>query len=146
MIFFISLFRYTWWLKRDNKTDDPDSHRLYLTVSPDNAIDASRLIRKYADEQGMPKRIMNRISLCMEEMVFYAAKTQKNRHIRIQVEILISNDKARFMMLDDGECISLDENPETKEIITNNYQLMTKIAKTIQYQYILDMNYSILTF
>ena len=146
LIFFISLFRYTWWLKRDNKTDDPDSHRLYLTVSPDNAIDASRLIRKYADEQGMPKRIMNRISLCMEEMVFYAAKTQKNRHIRIQVEILISNDKARFMMLDDGECISLDENPETKEIITNNYQLMTKIAKTIQYQYILDMNYSILTF
>ena len=146
LIFIMSFWRYRRWVKRDVQEEDPDSHRIYLTVDPEKAIEASRLIRRYADEKGSSKRIMNRVSLCMEEMVFYAAKTQKDKKIRIQVEILLTKEGARFMMLDDGICIALDEDPEIQEQITDNYDLLKTVAKTVQYQYILEMNYSILTF
>ncbi len=146
VIFIVGIFRYIRWVKKDKNEETPDSCRLYLAVEPQDAIEASRLIRRYAEEKGMPIRIMNRISLCMEEMVFYAAKSQKNDKIRIQIEILFTGDNARFTMLDDGECIALNEDPETKERITDNYGLIKRAANTVQYQYILDMNYSILTF
>ena len=146
VIFIVGIFRYIRWVKKDKNEETPDSCRLYLAVEPQDAIEASRLIRRYAEEKGMPIRIMNSISLCMEEMVFYAAKSQKNDKIRIQIEILFTGDNARFMMLDDGECIALNEDPETKERITDNYGLIKRAANTVQYQYILDMNYSILTF
>ncbi len=146
LIFIISLIRYIRWLMKDRNEDLPGDTRLYLSVDPEDAIEASRLIRRYAEEKGMSVRIMNRISLCMEEMVYYAEKTQDSDKIRVQIEILFSGDSAKFMMLDDGRCIALDEDPETKELITDNYGLIKRIANTVQYQYILDMNYSILTF
>ncbi|MBR6230229.1 MAG: polysaccharide biosynthesis C-terminal domain-containing protein [Eubacterium sp.] len=146
LIFIISLIRYFGWLKKDKREESPDNFRLYLTVDPKDAIEASRLIRRYADEKGTSKKIMNRISLCMEEMVFYAVKSQKNDKIRVQVEIFFSGDSARFMMLDDGACISLNEDSELREISADNYELLKRVAKSVQYQYILDMNYSILTF
>lgn len=49
-------------------------------------------------------------------------------------------------MMDDGKCIALDENPETQELITDNYSLLKKIAKSVEYQYILNMNYTLIRF
>ena len=50
------------------------------------------------------------------------------------------------MMLDDGECIALDKNEETQQLITDNYGLLKKLAKTVEYQYVLNMNYTVFTF
>ena len=49
-------------------------------------------------------------------------------------------------MIDDGQCIALDEDTETTRLITNNYGLMRKLAKSVEYQYVLNMNYTILRF
>lgn len=119
---------------------------LYMTVKPEDAITASRRIRHYADNNNYPPKISNRVSLAMEEMVWYAVKSQNNQNIQIQIVIRFFKDRAIFVMLDDGKCISLDSNSKTQELITDNYGLLKKIAKSVKYQYILNMNYTILEF
>ena len=49
-------------------------------------------------------------------------------------------------MLDDGRCIALDEDRETQELITDNYGLLRKLAKSVKYQYLLNMNYTEIEF
>ena len=55
-------------------------------------------------------------------------------------------DEAIFTTLDDGRCIALDKNEETHRLITDNYELLRKLAKTVEYQYILNLNYTRFTF
>ena len=49
--------------------------------------------------------------------------------------------------MDNGKCISL-QNEEEKEkgLSTDNYVLMQRLAKSVEYQYVQDMNYTILKF
>ena len=49
-------------------------------------------------------------------------------------------------MMDNGECLAFNENEETQELITDNYTLMRKVAKSVEYQYVLNLNYTIFRF
>ena len=118
----------------------------YLTLKPDEAIEASKEIRAYADEIGFEKRCSYRIALCIEEMVAYVKSSQKNGNINIQIIIRFQENGAIFMMLDDGKCIALDNLKETRELSISNYGLIKKLANTVEYQYLQNMNYSVLTF
>ena len=51
---------------------------------------------------------------------------------------------ATFTIFDDGECIALDEDREHQEIVTNNYDLVKCIAERVDYQYILNLNYTVM--
>lgn len=53
---------------------------------------------------------------------------------------------AVFEMLDNGKCIALDRDSEIQELITDNYGLVKKLAKSVEYQYLLNMNYTVFTF
>ena len=141
-----NVIRYRKWLHNDSREADPSDRRIYLTVEPDSAIEASRMIRNYGSEHGFSLRMVYRIGLCMEEMVAYAVKSQKNRKIRIQVEVLFTHKESRFTILDNGSCIALNEDSDSVELRANNYEIVKKIADTVNYQYILNMNYSVLTF
>ena len=142
LIFSLNLWRYRSWLKKDQISVEPSFRRLSLTVRPEEAVEASRQIRRWAKENGFPDRIAYRVSLCMEEMTAYAAASQKRSDINIQIMILFTGNCARFTMLDDGMCIALDEDQETQTLITDNYGLMKKLAKSVKYQYLLNMNYT----
>ena len=142
----VNLCRYLWWLKRDARDDDPSEEVLYLTVKPEDAIEASRMIRHFAEEHGYPERIAYRMALCMEEMVAYAVKSQKDPEIDIQIMAKFTPEEGTFFMLDDGKCIALDEDRETTALITDNYELLKKLAKSVEYQYILNMNYTVFRF
>lgn len=48
--------------------------------------------------------------------------------------------------MDGGECIALDKDEEKQKLITDNYGLLRKLAKSVEYQYILDLNYTRFTF
>ncbi|MDT3844089.1 MAG: hypothetical protein LIV11_05900 [Bacillota bacterium] len=50
---------------------------LYMSVKPHEAVEASRAIREFADEQRIHKKIAYRIALCMEEMVAYVEYVNK---------------------------------------------------------------------
>ena len=54
-------------------------------------------------------------------------------------------NSAVFVSLDEGDCISLDKDDEKQRLITNNYDLIKKIAKAVEYQYILNLNYTRIT-
>ena len=146
LIFSLNLWRYGIWLKKDQTSVDPSARRLSLTVKPDEAVEASRQIRRWAIENGFMARVANRVSLCMEEMVAYAETAQKRSDIHIEIFILFTKDGARFTMLDDGRCIALDEDQETQKLITDNYGLLKKLAKSVRYQYLLNMNYTVFDF
>ncbi|MBQ3426430.1 MAG: hypothetical protein IJH37_04720 [Clostridia bacterium] len=146
LIILFNIWRYRKWLRRDAESIDPNTKILYLTVEPEKAMEASGEIYRYAKENGFSDGIANKIRLCMEEMVAYAVKSQEKDDIRIQITVRFSENEALFAMLDDGKCIALNENKELQEMTVDNYDFIKKQAKSVQYQYVLDMNYSVLRF
>ncbi len=146
LILLFNIWRYRKWLRQNAESFDPNTKTLYLTVEPEKATEASREIYRYAEEIGFSDRIANKIGLCMEEMVAYAVKSQEKDDIRIQITVRFSENEVLFAMLDDGKCIALNENKEQQDMAVDNYEFIKKLAKSVQYQYILDMNYSVLRF
>ncbi len=120
---------------------------LYLTVRPENAIDASRSIRRFAEEHGISRRIAYRIALSMEEMVAYANAASKDDSVNTQIVVrFLGKKEARFSMLDDGECIALDGDEDRQALTTDNYSLLRRLAKSVEYQYVLNLNYTTIRF
>lgn len=138
--------RYLRMLKADLMRVKERLGELHLSVGPDEAVEASRAMRRYADSIGAEHRYSYRAALCLEEMVAYAVKSQKSKSLNIQIMMKFYEDGLLFMMLDDGRCISLDKNEETQKLITSNYGLLKKVAKSVEYQYVLDMNYTVFRF
>jgi hypothetical protein len=67
----------------------------------------------------------------------------------VSVQIIVrfrGNNAATFVALDDGATIELDVDESKREITTNNYELLRRIATSVNYQYVLDMNYTTLSF
>jgi len=164
--------RFKWWRSKDKKADDADGDDpvLYLTVKPEQAIEASRALRKYADELGKSPRISYRVALCMEELVAYTKDMKEEIGWKLLdgselklldgsdlksliddegVQIIVrfrGDNAATFVALDDGATIELDVDESKREITTNNYELLRRIATSVDYQYVLDMNYTTLSF
>ena len=146
-----------------------------MTVRPDQAVEASRKIRAYAEENGVDKRVAYRAALCMEEMVAYAKNANEADALRkladdngsdnkavellqtdagnsalppsedVNIEIMVrfkGKQEAVFLCLDDGECISLNADKDQQKLVTDNYGLLKKLATSVEYQYLLNMNYS----
>ena len=81
----------------------------------------------------------------MEEMVHYAVSANGGDSVRNQLMIKFLPGSCIFTIMDDGRCIMLDEDEETKEL-TTNYSLIRKIAVSVNYQYILNLNYTVFCF
>ena len=146
LITVISLLRYWQWVIKDSKLDNPSDKRICLSVEPDGAIEASHLVQQIGKDGGFPARLVYRVTLCVEEMVAYGVATQKKKNVNNHIDILLTNDEARFTILDDGERVELHDDWDINQLVIDNYNLMQKVAATIDYQYILDMNFFVLTF
>ena len=192
-------------LKKNDSVDD-DAEILYLSVKPEDATEASKLLEDYVIDKGYPENLANRLSLCLEEMVSYSVNKSKNIEIRkfihqkvppeLLVELLpddmldrlrealhktkpdepipqfpgdvlkklpkdlqeliqhnvedyiiirLAKDEMRFIIIDTGRRIALNEDTESKNLVTENYTLIKKLSKSIEYEYVLDMNYSVIT-
>ena len=73
-----------------------------------------------------------------EESSPYSAKP-------VTVDITVrfrDGDHAILVTLDDGAFIALDPDEEKQQLITDNYELIKKLADSVEYQYILNMNYA----
>ena len=136
----ILISRYFYNDIKSKKDELKNEKKLYLTVKQEDAVEASKYIKQYASENGVSEDIAYRVSLCMAEMVEYAVKSQKKLNLHTQIMIGFKDDGAKFTMLDDGECLALNENEDTKKLITNSYELLNKISKSHEYKYILNMN------
>ena len=78
-------------------------------------------------------------------MIHYSVSVNGDSKVRNQIMIKFLPDSCIFTILDDGRCIMLDETEETKELITN-YKLIKKVATSVRYQYLLNLNYTVITF
>ena len=66
--------------------------------------------------------------------------------VTVYIIVRLGMDEGRFVMMDTGRRIALNEDHESKELVTENYDLIKKLSKSVAYQYVLDMNYSVVTF
>ena len=123
-----------------------NSDILYLEVEHDEAASASKSLDQYAEDNNYSKVLSNHLAMCMEEMVEYAKKSQDRLEIHIQIIINFFKNGARFVMLDDGKRLNFDKVKDRSEIVTNNYELVKKLSKSYEYQYILNMNHTTLEF
>ena len=146
IILAVNMKRYTYWLEKDIAEQDKDEKTFYLTVTPDNAVEASQMIRGFAKENGYPADIAYNVGLCLEEMVAYIEASQDGAEIDTQIIIRFSHDAAHLIIIDNGRCITLDDDPKSQAIITNNYALIKRLAKSAQHQYVLNLNYTMFEF
>lgn len=137
-IYFIRYFISTTKELIDEKLN---SDILYLEVKQNEAIEASKDLLLYAKSKGYEVDLANDLAVCLEEMVKYAVKTKNALRINIQIVISFLKYGARFVMLDDGERINFTKKGEEDKIVTDNYDLVKKMAKSYNYQYVLNMNH-----
>ena len=170
-VFAASYARYRKWMEHDRQELEKNGEDIVLnmTVGHDDAVEASRQIRKFADEHGIKEKISYRVALCMEEMVAYVkeaettgtkarfgalghspdGRTDDRHDSGLNVDVVVrfkGKDEAVFVTMDSGRCIALDKDEEAEKLITDNYGLLRKLAKSVEYQYILDLNYTRFTF
>lgn len=143
LVFIVLYLRYLWWKKNDIEKDYKSTEVmvLYMTVTPDKAITASRAIRKFAGDHNVNPHISNRVALCMEEMVEYADSSKVQIMVRYK-----GSEAAIFTVLYDGKQINLDIDEEERQLTTNSYEIIRRLSKSYDYQYILDMNYTTIEF
>ena len=140
-----NFIRYSKWIKKDKKEMDQLIGVLSLSVSPEDAVEASSKIETYAKEKHISSRMAYRVSLCVEEMIAYAVAANKNKKIKISTTIRFLHDKIVLTFLDDGKCIALNEDRANQKIMINNYEVVKCIASDMSYQYVLNMNYTVIT-
>lgn len=145
-----SILRYKYLRKKDRQNSDEDIV-LYMTVEKGEAVEASKYIRTFADKHGIDGRVSYRVALCMEEMVafieesdFYAHIPRKHLYVDVVIRFIDKNS-AIFTTLDDGAFLDLDSSKEVYDLVTDNYELIRTLTKKVQYQYVLNLNYTIIT-
>jgi hypothetical protein len=183
LVFVMSYSRYRKWIEEDRKEIEENGEDivLYMSVKPEEAVEASRELRRFAKENGISDKVAFRMGLCLEEMVAYARAAEtidpKSRksgsgkfrkliqailrteshtddvngtaETELNIEVMVRYEgkkKAIFVQLDDGKCIALDKNELARKQVTDNYGLLSKIAKSVEYQYILNLNHTKFTF
>lgn len=143
IILIANLIRYFKLLHNDKKSRSENETDIYVTVSVNDAVECSRQIRAYANEHNVNKKYAFRTALCVEEMVAYAKATHDSEDVNIQVMIRFLKDSALLMIIDDGACIYLDKEEANERLVTTNYGLLKKVSSSVEYQYVLDMNYTV---
>ena len=143
ILYLISLRRL---ISANNENED-HGYSLYLSFEPENATYASETVMNYLNESGIDSGLSYRIALCMEEVGAYAQKagkrnrSRRNETVELYFRIKIINDQETLItILDDGKCIFFDQDDGDNEMISN-YEMIKKIAKSAEYQYILNLNY-----
>ena len=66
----------------------------------------------------------------------------------ISVDAIIrfkGNDSAILITLDEGAFIALDEKNDLHDLTTDNYELIRKVSRSVEYRYVLNMNYTRIT-
>lgn len=123
-----------------------EKSKMYLSLAPKNAVEASEKTRQILMQNNLPEKTCNRIALCIEEMVYYI-KSRGKKKIHTQIYINTAPDgSATFLMLDDGECLALNNDEGHKKRTFDNYEMLRKVAKSFEYQYLLNMNYTVIKF
>ncbi len=141
-----NFIRYKTWVKKDCAEIEQLVGVLSLAIAPNEAAEASEKLKAYADDKHVDTSTSYKMALCLEEMVAYAHAANEEEELSIEVYARFSKENATLAILDDGKHIALDEDREQQKLITDNYELVKRIASEVHYQYVLNMNYTVMIF
>jgi hypothetical protein len=65
--------------------------------------------------------------------------------VSVYCVVRLTMDEGRLIMMDTGRRIALNDDSESKALVTENYELIKKLAKSVEYQYVMDMNYTVIS-
>lgn len=142
----IYIIKYCIIAYKASKGEKEKGDILYLEVDQDEAIEASKELLEYAKDKNYPSDIAKNLAFCLEEMVKYAVKSENMIRIHIQIIIDFLKYGAKFVMLDDGERLNLNKNVENDVNNNDKYEILKKMAKSYNYQYVLNMNHTVFEF
>ncbi len=142
----IYIIKYCIIAYKASKEEKEKGDILYLEVDQDEAIEASKELLEYAKDKNYPSDIAKNLAFCLEEMVKYAVKSENMIRIHIQIIINFLKYGAKFVMLDDGERLNLNKNVENDVNNNDKYEILKKMAKSYNYQYVLNMNHTVFEF
>ena len=221
IILILNLWRYRWWRKEDAREENEDAKILYLSVRPDEAEDASRMVRDCAEREGVPADTIDRVTLCMVEMILSTANERqfnevrrlirsqlrkgvqvhqertariRQRHnndkgmelfgeyrakrrriiedldlsfdplrdvhqfhkelweqlssddVEMQMILRLAEEDSRMVVIDDGRALALEESEDLREGLDEKMELIRNLSSSVEYQYILNMNYTTVKF
>lgn len=114
---------------------------LLVELLPDDLLDKLReVLKKLKPDEPIPQfpgEVLKKLPKDLQELI--------QQNIEHYIIIRLAKDEIRFMMIDTGRRIALNEDSESKTLVTENYTLIKKLSKSVEYQYVLDMNYSVIT-
>ena len=108
---------------------------------------AAERITKYTESNGIGKRLVE--LLVSSDKAEWLQKILKDVSTNLRVAVMVKfipEGDTLLVTLDDGECISLNANEEVQELIEEHGKEMKELADNVEYEYILNMNYSRVTF
>ncbi len=66
--------------------------------------------------------------------------------VETQLIVRLSPEEGMLVLLDDGTEMALEESEDLQELLDSSMQIVKKLAKSVEYQYILNLNYTTLRF
>ena len=148
VMFALSCVRYRYLLNKGWKEGREDGLELVLsmTVKSGEAEDAASELKSCAEEKGIDAELYGRVAECMQKMIEYStASSDRELMVSVMVKFYQESDTL-LVTLDDGECISLSADEELQKLIEEHGEEMKELAKNVDYEYILNMNYARATF
>ena len=140
LLWLIFTIKYYYFDNLNKQKELKEEKKLYLTVNHEDAAEAAEYVKNFADENGIDNILSERVSECMKKMIEYSVKSQRRLNIHIQIMVSFNDKGAKLVILDDGKCISLDENKENKDLAKTDYSELNKISSSHEYKYLLNMN------
>lgn len=109
-----------------------------------NAVDVSKQTIESLTERGVPYTVANKIGIALEEMAVNSEKlsAKKGKPCDIDIRIRVQNGEIVIAMRDNGEYFdpTVYNEKEKTEYTVTGIQLVTAIAKKIEYTRVLGLN------
>ena len=107
--------------------EPPEFDALNISLTSDDAADASRRLQDFLVENDVPDKFANRLSLVVEELSAYVEKEGLSaKNVNVSILFKVYEDRVMVYYLDDGKPIIFDRSRATEKITTDNYDLVAK--------------------
>ena len=117
---------------------------LYLSANNGTAAGLSEKVHQFLILNGISDIVANKTAMLLEEMAAYVKPKKKGVIPEIEVSLCLDDEGIHISFIDDGKrLIEMDQDMNELQI-GNNYRVVRQVARDVTYQYLLDLNYTLI--
>lgn len=118
---------------------------LSLSLRSDEACELAEKVEAYYYQLGKDRSYGYHAGLMVEEVASYVKRARGQKYIDIDICLCIGDDESKILVFDSGFPSDPTIQTENTDSITN-IDMIQKFSKSVSYQRILDLNYTIVKF